>query len=183
MASSLPNVVLVGFMGTGKSAVGRLLARRLRRRFFDTDAWIVREAGIPIPEIFHDYGEQAFRDLETEAARAASGLRERVVSTGGGILGRDENLELLRKGGVLICLQARPEVILARTAPWESRPMLRTAANPRLAVEQLLAERAPRYALADWSLDTSDVSLEAAVEQITARLPSLYQHRGERDRG
>jgi shikimate kinase len=167
------NIVLVGFMGTGKSAVGRSLARRLRRRFVDTDQWIRCEAGMTIPEIFERFGEQAFRDLETEAARAVSHLRRAVVSTGGGMLGRDENVELLRAGGVLINLQARPEVILERTAPWEGRPMLKTAPDPRQAVEQLLAARAPRYALADWTLDTSDMQIEEVVDQICEKLPSL----------
>lgn len=169
------NVVLVGFMGTGKSAVGRLLARALRRRRFDTDLWVSRTAGLPIPEIFARYGEETFRDLETEAARVVSFPSGLVVSTGGGILGRDENVELLRKGGALVCLEARPEVILARTAPWESRPMLRTALDPREAVTRLLEERAPRYALSDWTLDTSDLTLDQVVDQLCARLPSLFQ--------
>lgn len=174
------NVVLVGFMGTGKSAVGRVLSRALRRRLFDTDAWIAAEGGMPIPAIFERFGETAFRDLETAAAAEVSHPGRWVVSTGGGILGRDENVELLRQGGVLICLTARPEIILQRTAPWEGRPMLRTAPNPRQAVERLLAERAPRYALADWTVDTSDRSLSQVVDQICERLPSLFQERDTR---
>lgn len=170
-----PNIVLVGFMGVGKSAVARQLGHRLNRRVFDTDAWIVRKAELPIPEIFARFGESRFRDLETRAAQAAARYGNRVVATGGGILGRDENLEWLRHRGVLIALQARPEVILARTAPWENRPMLRTAANPQEAVERLLAEREPRYALADWTVDTSDLTISEVVDQICAALPSLYQ--------
>jgi len=160
-------------MGTGKSAVGRRLARRLQRPFFDTDAWIVEQAGMPIPQVFAAFGETAFRDLETEAAREVSRRQDLVVSTGGGILGRDENVELLRQNGRLLCLQARPEVILHRTQPWDSRPMLRTAPNPRQAVERLLEERAARYALADWSVDTSDLSVSEVVNRICAALPSL----------
>jgi shikimate kinase len=162
-------------MGTGKSAVGRLLARRLRREFFDTDLWIEQQAAMSIPALFREFGETAFRDLETEAARQVSERRRLVVSTGGGILGRDENLELLRRGGVLICLSANPEVILQRTAPWENRPMLRTAEDPAAAVERLLAERASRYELADWTVDTSALSREQVAEQICERLPSLYR--------
>lgn len=170
------NLVLVGFMGTGKTRAGRSLARKLGRgRAFDTDAWITEQAGATVPEIFARYGETAFRDLETAAAREVSRRSGLIVSTGGGILGRDENVELLRRHGALICLEARPEVILARTAPWENRPMLRMAENPGLAVERLLSERAPRYALADWSLDTSDLSVEEVVDRICARLPSLYE--------
>lgn len=170
-----PNVVLVGFMGTGKSAVGRALARRLRRSLVDTDAWITAEASMPIPTLFAEFGEKAFRDLETEAARHVSEPAGLVVSTGGGILGRDANVELLRAGGVLVCLSARPEVILKRTAPWENRPMLKTAADPAEAVERLLAERAPRYALADWTLDSSGLTIPQVVDRICERLPSLFQ--------
>lgn len=160
-------------MGTGKSAVGRQLARRLRRRFIDTDNWIRYEAGMTIPEVFERFGEDSFRDLETEAARMVSNEQRTVVSTGGGILGRDENVRLLRSHGVLICLQATPEVILERTAPWEGRPMLKSAPNPRQAVEQLLAARAERYALADWTLDTSGLQVDEVVNRICEKLPSL----------
>ena len=161
-------------MGTGKSAVGRRLARRLGRRFYDTDEWIVRRAGMPIPRLFAERGEAAFRELETDAARAVTRLAGAVVSTGGGILGRDENVRLLRAAGPLICLQARPECILARTAPWTSRPMLKNAPDPRAAVERLLAERAERYALADWAIDTSDLTPDEVADRICEKLPSLW---------
>lgn len=160
-------------MGTGKSAVGRQLARRLRREFLDTDQWIRGEAGMSIPEIFSRFGETAFRDLETDAARHVARSSGLVVSTGGGMLGRLENLELLRNNGVLICLKARPEVLLERTKPWEGRPMLKTAPDPRQAIERLLAERAPQYALADWTLDTSDMEIGQVVNTICEKLPSL----------
>lgn len=167
------NLVLVGFMGTGKSAVGRQLARRLRRDFLDTDQWIRIEAGMSIPEIFNRFGEAAFRDLETGAARHVAQSSGLVVSTGGGMLGRDENVELLRSNGLLICLQASPDVLLERTKPWEGRPMLKTAANPRQAIEQLLEQRQPRYALADWTLDTSDMEVGQVVNRICEKLQSL----------
>jgi shikimate kinase len=173
--SKEPNVVLVGFMGTGKSAVGRALARRMGRRLFDTDAWIVGEAAMPIPALFTEFGEEAFRQLETRAAARVERPQALVVSTGGGILGQDENVDLLRRGGVLINLTARPEIILKRTAPWDSRPMLKTAANPEEAVLGLLAERAERYALADWTIDSSDLAVSQVADQICERLPSLFR--------
>jgi shikimate kinase len=169
-------------MGVGKSAVAKRLSRRVGSRFFDTDVWIVRTAGMPIPEIFARYGEPHFRELETKAARAASLHGNRIVATGGGILGRDENLSWLQCNGVLVALTARPEVILARTAPWDNRPILRTAANPREAVERLLAEREPRYALADWSLDTSDLTVPQVVDQLCEALPSLFPVAATRSR-
>ncbi|HEU4753604.1 MAG TPA: shikimate kinase [Armatimonadota bacterium] len=169
------NIILVGFMGTGKSSVGRLLAARLRRRYFDTDSWIVRETGMSIPTLFADFGEQAFRDMETRAAQEVSGRTGLVVSTGGGILGRPRNLELLRASGVLICLQAGVDTILQRTAPWDSRPLLRDAPNPRATVEQLLARRAEQYARADWAIDTSGLEPADVVERICEKLPSLLR--------
>jgi shikimate kinase len=166
------NIVLVGFMGTGKSAVGRRVARKLERRFFDTDSWIVRQAGRSIPEIFAQDGEERFRELETEAARAVSVRRGLVVATGGGILARPENVRLLKRRGILICLTARPEVIVQRTAPWRSRPLLRDAADPRALVEQLMTQRAALYAQADWTIDSSDVVSDVVAQTICEKLQS-----------
>jgi shikimate kinase len=168
------NLVLVGFMGTGKSAVGRTLAARLRRRFLDTDSWIRRRAGKSIPEIFRREGEAAFRELEAAAVEHVAGLRRTVVSTGGGILVRPGNLERLRASGILICLTSRPEVILARTAPWRGRPLLQAAADPRGAVERLMEERQALYARADWSVDSSDLRVDEVVDRICSELPSLF---------
>lgn len=178
--TSLPNIVLVGFMGTGKSALGRKLARRLRRVFVDTDATVESLAGCSIRELFARDGEEAFRDLETAAAEEVSRMRGCVVATGGGIVGRDENIRLLRTGGVLICLESRPEIIVRRTQPWTSRPMLRSAPNPYQAVVRLMEERSHRYALADWSLDTSDRKPQELLDEICAKLPSLYPLAGTR---
>src|SRR5687768_13052601 len=118
------NIVLVGFMGTGKSAVGQRLARRLGKRFIDTDLRIVEAAGCSVAAIFQAEGERGFRDRETELLRTLVGSSNGVVATGGGILGRDENVELLQRIGPLVCLTARPELILERTRPWEERPLL-----------------------------------------------------------
>jgi shikimate kinase len=164
-------------MGTGKSTVGRALARRLRRAFFDTDAWVECEAGMRISQLFSEFGEQAFRDVETLAAEEVARRRRLVVSTGGGILGRERNVALLRAAGVLICLTASPDEILRRTAPWESRPLLRDAADPRAVVEGLLAERASLYAQADWCVDTSGVQIPQLVDEICEKLPSLFPAR------
>ena len=96
-----------------------------------------------------------------------------VIATGGGILNDDENVAVLRAAGVLVCLTARPEVILQRVGSRASRPLLAGAADPLLAVERLLEQRAPRYALADYQLDTSDRTIEEVVQQLCAVLPSL----------
>jgi shikimate kinase len=169
--ASSANIVLVGFMGTGKSAVGERLAARLGFRFADTDALIVADAGRTIPEIFECEGESGFRDRETAILRSQSGAESTVLATGGGILGRDENIRLLRSMGPLVCLSARPAVILERTRPWQERPMLARSADPHRTVESLLSERAPCYAQADLTVDTSDRTIEEVVDEICRVLP------------
>jgi shikimate kinase len=164
------NIVLVGFMGTGKSVVGQRLAARLDRQFLDTDTLIVQAAGMPIPAIFAAEGEAGFRDRESAVVRTLAGITHTVVATGGGILVREENLALLRRIGPLVCLTARPPVILERTRPWADRPMLSTAPDPLAAVEQLLGERAPHYALADLMVETSDKTVEEVVDEICREL-------------
>jgi shikimate kinase len=170
------DILLVGFMGTGKSVVGKRLAARLERPFIDLDEQIAAAAGQSIPEIFAAEGETGFRDRETAALRAlidrqgAGQEEERVIATGGGILGREENVALLRRLGTLVCLTARPDVIVERTRPWDNRPMLARAPDPAAAVECLLAARASRYALAGVTIDTSDRDIDGVVEEICSVL-------------
>jgi shikimate kinase len=164
------NIVLVGFMGTGKSAVGGALAARLGWTLVDTDVLVAAEAGCAISELFAREGEAGFRDRESRAVAQAAAQDGVVIATGGGVLGRDENVRALKERGTLVCLSARPEVILARTAPWQDRPMLAGAANPHARVAELLAARASRYALADLAVDTSDLSIDAVVDQILAAI-------------
>src|SRR5262245_41435382 len=180
MAASRSNVVLVGFMGTGKTSVGQALAGRLGREFFDTDGLVERAVGKPVPAIFAELGEAAFRAAEQAAVREAAARRGAVIATGGGVLKDPANLATLRASGVLICLTARPETILARIGTADGRPLLAGAADPLAAIERLLAERAPLYAAADYTLDTSDLSLQAVVEQLCAVLPSLFPKRPTR---
>jgi shikimate kinase len=161
-----PRIILVGFMGTGKTAVGRELAARLERAFVDTDERIAAAAARTIPEIFASEGEAGFRDRETTAIRSLLEHPTAVIATGGGILGRTENIELLQSIGPLVCLTARPEVILERTRPWADRPLLAGAAAPAALVDSLLRERASRYALADLIIDTSDLTVAQVVEEI-----------------
>lgn len=164
------NIILVGFMGTGKSAVGERLAARLDWEFIDLDRRVEAIAGRTIPEIFTLEGEAGFRDRESQLLRSMVGTSGAVMATGGGIMGRDENVRLLRDLGTLVCLTARPEVILERTRPWEDRPMLAGASNPGAVVDRLLEERADRYALAELAVDTSDLTVEDVVEAICRAL-------------
>ncbi|MBN1573932.1 MAG: shikimate kinase [Deltaproteobacteria bacterium] len=147
------NVVLVGFMGTGKSRVGSILARKMRRRFIDLDDEIVRQSGISIKEIFDRYGEDRFRELESEAVRRVSSMEDLVISTGGGVLIREENVEMLKQNGVLVCLEASAGEILRRVGGRTHRPLLNVE-DKIGAIEEKIEERRRFYAFADLSVDT-----------------------------
>src|SRR5262245_19245459 len=105
------NLVLIGFMGTGKSEIGRRLAERLKRAFFDTDAMIEKQTGFRVTQLFEKGGEDSFRELETQTIRLVSTLDNAVIATGGGVPTRPENMRELEKNGFIICLAARPETI------------------------------------------------------------------------
>lgn len=141
-----PNVVLTGFMATGKSTVGRVLAARLRYGFVDTDR-IIEERHGPIPVIFAERGEAAFRALERALAEELAGLSSLVISTGGGMLLDPAVADVLSATGTVVCLTAEPEVILKRVGgarAGERRPLL-AGADPRARITELLAERAEAY--------------------------------------
>lgn len=145
------NLVLVGFMGTGKSSVGRELARLLQWSFIDTDLEIEKETGLSIPEIFCRHGEDYFRRQEGEILQRVMAGERQVVATGGGAVIRKENRELFRSRGLVIGLRADPEVIWERAGAKGDRPLLQR--RRQLAV--LLAEREPYYRDVDLTLDTS----------------------------
>jgi shikimate kinase len=154
------NIVLIGFMGTGKSAVGRALATRLKARFIDTDAEIERDTGKHIAEIFAKEGEAAFRKVETDLlTRLAHDRGPIVVSTGGGTPLRPENVRLLKDIGPLVWLTSPDQAILGRVRRnLEKRPLLADHAHDPLArIKQMLAERTPHYrAVKDYEFDTTN---------------------------
>ena len=172
------NIVLIGFMGTGKSAVGRVLARRTGFRHLDTDAEIERAAGRAIPEIFADEGEAAFRARETALLASLTGEDgPLILSTGGGTPVRPENAALLKQIGTVVWLQVAPEAILSRVAhSLHERPLLAWHADDPLGrIESLLAQRSPVYAaLADMILETSDcVHSEEGASRLIEKLNLL----------
>ncbi len=154
------NIVLIGFMGTGKSAVGHALAERLHARYFDTDAEIEKETGKHVADIFAQDGELAFRQRETAVLMRLT--REKgpvVVATGGGTPLRQENIRLLKMIGPLVWLTAPPEAILGRVRKnLGRRPMLASHSNdPLPRIKNLLIERNPVYrAVKDYEFDTSN---------------------------
>jgi shikimate kinase len=141
------NIILTGFMGTGKTTVGRLLAGRLGYKFVDTDALIQARHGRPIPDIFRELGETSFRQMEAETARELAGQAGLVIATGGGFMLNPANLTALSRHGLIFCLVATPEEILARVSRDKSpvdRPLLRVA-DPARRIVELLQARAAVY--------------------------------------
>ena len=162
------NLVLVGFMGTGKSAVGRRVAALAAAPFLEMDAELERRAGKSISRIFAEDGEPAFRDQEARLAEEWGRKQGAVISCGGGVVLREANLRALQANGLLVCLTARPEVILARTARAAKRPLL-AGDNPEQKIRDLLAARAPLYAKISVQIDTSDLGPEELAAQVLAR--------------
>ena len=165
------NIILTGFMGTGKSAVGRILARRLKRRLLDTDTLVELLTGMPIPVIFERFGESYFRDRESEVI---AGLERHpagtlVVATGGGVVLREANMASLEKHGLIVLLTASVDAILQRTAKSDDRPLLR-APDARERVTTLLQQREPFYRRHHLAVDTTGKSPAAVADQIMARL-------------
>lgn len=161
------NIILTGFMGTGKTAVGKCLAKQLGWRFVDLDRVIEAVANKPIPQIFAEHGEQVFRRLEKRAIHRVARGREQVIATGGGAFVDAASRRLLRAVGPVICLTAAPKVILQRVGPTLSRrPMLAHAPSPLARIQQLLQQRASAYAQADLTIDTGSLSIEQIAEQI-----------------
>ena len=153
------NVILTGFMGTGKTSLGKLLATKLGRPFVDIDKKIETEQKLSIPKIFEQFGEEYFRELERNAVKELSTRRGLVIATGGGTIKDEENLRLLKSSGVLICLTTEPEEIFNRTARRGERPVLDGGGAERLeTIKKLLAERKKFYDRADYQVDTTEWS-------------------------
>jgi shikimate kinase len=162
----MANIVLVGFMGTGKTSIGKHLAEKLGCEFIETDDIIEQREGASIKEIFEKKGEPYFRDVEKEVVREVSQKRGVVISAGGGAIIDDENFKNLKKNSVIICLEASPEVILKRTKGNTCRPLLNVS-NPRKKVEELLGKRKPYYKKADYCINTDGLTIEQVVGKIT----------------
>jgi shikimate kinase len=161
----MKNIVLTGFMGTGKTAVGRELSRLLSMQLIDVDAEIEAGQKMTINEIFQRFGEKYFRDLETETIRRIVAGNNLIISTGGGAVLREENMEALRENGIVFCLDAHPETILERTNRSEDRPLLRTE-DPMAKIKELLNFRRPFYKKAGTLIDTEGKTPLQIAEEI-----------------
>ena len=167
-------VILTGFMGSGKSSVGKVLAEKLSCRFIDLDAEIVAAAGLSINEIFARDGEDAFRGLEcAQLERILSSGEECVIATGGGVVIRQQNRELMRKRGVIVNLKVTLEQVLDRLQGCSERPLLAGEKAPE-RVRVLMEGREQLYADADIRIDTNGKSVEDVAAVILCRLKGLF---------
>jgi len=165
------NVILVGYMGSGKTTVGKKLSYRLKRTFLDTDREIEREQKRSIPEIFAGQGENGFRRLETEYLKGLLSDNElHVISTGGGMVLREENRMLLQSLGTVVYLRAAPETIWERLQGDTTRPLLQTA-DPETKIREMMRERAPFYeAAANVTISVDGLGFEEIVDRICDRI-------------
>jgi len=161
------NIVLIGYRGTGKSTVGRLFAARVGRKLVSTDAEIVKRAQRTIPEIVAQQGWDYFRDLESDICRELASRDQLVIDTGGGAILRDQNVEVLKKDGILFWLTASVETIAKRIGGDNQRPPLTGTKSFIDEIQDVLRERTPKYrAAADHIIRTDDRSINQLVETL-----------------
>jgi len=167
------SIVLIGFMGAGKSSSGKALGRKTGLPLFDTDEIVSKRLGLSVTEIFVQLGEEEFRDAETEALRQLSGAAAAIIVTGGGIVLRPENVRMLRQLGRVVSLEADAETLFRRISRRATRPLLQTE-NPRATMVELLRVRDPLYrAAADVRLDTSHLTHDEVADAILKRIEEL----------
>jgi shikimate kinase len=162
-------LVLVGLMGVGKSAVGKRVALRLGLPFVDADQAIEAAAGCSVPDIFEHYGEAEFRDLERRVIARLLSDPPHVLSTGGGAFIDPATRALVRERALSLWLRADLDVLVARTARRQNRPLLKTG-EPRAVLAALMQARDPIYAEADLSVESGDFPIDHTVEQVVAAI-------------
>jgi len=167
------NIVLTGFMGSGKSVVGELLANKIGFTYFDVDKHIEEEMGLSITEIFAQKGEPYFRGLETQMIKRASTMGKLVISCGGGAVLRVENMNALESTGVVVYLRAKPETIFERIKTDTNRPLLKVA-DPLSKITELLNLRKQYYTRCSFSIDTDDHTANEIAKRITDTLFEKY---------
>lgn len=162
------NIILIGFMGTGKTTVANILAKQLGWQDINSDEMIETAEGMPISRIFETKGEAYFREVETEALRTVLAGKERIVATGGGAVLKEENRDAMLKGGLVVALKASPDTIISRVREDASRPLL--AGNLEERVVSLLKEREHAYDFAHFIIDTDVLT----ADQIAGRIKDYF---------
>ncbi len=165
------NVALIGFMAAGKTAVGKILAEKLNKKFIEMDSLIEQKAGKSIPEIFQQDGEIAFRELEIEITREISNQKNLVIACGGGVVLNKINIDRLRNDSIIVYLTVSPRAILKRVSNEEGKRPLLEVDNPTLTIRELLKFRKPFYdRAADIKINTSKPGINSVAEQIIKKL-------------
>lgn len=163
------NIILCGFMGCGKSTVGKQLSEKMGMKFIDTDSYIEQKEGMTISEIFAEKGEDYFRSLELEVCKELSNLHAAVISTGGGTLLKDENVKAIKKNGVVFFLNVSSNTVLTRLKSDDTRPLLQREDKEK-AVKMMLSQRTPLYnRAADYVIDA-----EESPRKVCSRIMSVY---------
>lgn len=168
------NIILIGFMGTGKTAVGKRLASILEREFFDSDQEVETVTGMSISQLFNKYGEVRFRSEENLAIQRLARKKNCIIATGGGIILDQANINLLQKNGIIICLSARPEIIFERVKRRNNRPLLKKE-NLYESIVELMKDREELYKCADFYINTSDFGFQEIIDKIIIFLKKEYK--------
>jgi shikimate kinase len=161
----LKNIFLIGFMGAGKTTVGRVLAKRLGLDFIDLDEVVKKELAMTIPDIFSSFGEDFFRNEESKALQSVAHANNQVIATGGGIVLREENWEIMKSSGITIYLKAPAEILWSRVKDNTSRPLL-YGENPFERLQELLSKRVSLYEKADLIVNTENITPARVAEEI-----------------
>ena len=172
------NIYFTGFMASGKTRIGKLLAEHLKRDYMDSDALIVKRAGKSIAEIFEQDGEAKFRELEKEAIREISQKKKTVVSLGGGAITQSENVHTVKNSGILVCMRADPEVLCERIGRSNSRPLM-AGLEPEARLEKIktmITEREKFYSLADFNIESNESPPEERVLPLILEALKLWEH-------
>lgn len=174
------SIVLVGLMGAGKSAIGRRIAQELELPFVDADTEIETVSRMTIPELFERYGEPEFRSLEKRViARILKGGPQ-VLATGGGAYMNDQTRRAIGRRGVSVWLSADIDLLMARVAKKQNRPLLKTA-DPRAVMQKLMADRYPVYALADIEVKSRDIGKDEMAEEVMREIAAWIERPKERE--
>lgn len=160
----MKNIVLIGFMATGKTTVGKVLAKKLNMNFVDTDEFIEQKFNKKISEIFNESGEQLFRQYETNVVKKISTLEYCVISCGGGIVLNKINIDLLKQNGIIVCLKSSANEIFRRVSNNKNRPLLQDTSIEK--IQKLLNYREQFYKNNDLEIDTDNLSIEQIVDTI-----------------
>ncbi|MGM0508516.1 MAG: shikimate kinase [Fusobacteriota bacterium] len=160
------NIILTGYMGSGKTTIGKELSKRLDMKFIDTDELIVKKAGMSINKIFEKHGEQKFRDIETEVAKDMKNINNSIISTGGGIILKEENVKALKKAGEIFLLWASSETLYDRLKDKEDRPLLKVP-DPEKKIKEMLEKRKDKYQKSmDYKINVDKKNILEVTEEI-----------------